>query len=68
MIGTISRMLSSAAAWFRSGDVFSTDRPTEYSLDTMIDFHLDCVLRLVRSPDRLVAPIPRAACEVLLGE
>lgn len=66
MIGTISRMLSSAASWFRSGDLFSSDKPSRYTLDAMIDFHLDCVLRLVRAPERLAEPIPRAACERLL--
>jgi AcrR family transcriptional regulator len=66
MIGTISRVLSSAAAWFRSGDIFSSDKPAHYSLDTVIDFHLDCVLRMVRAPSRLADPIPRESCEQLL--
>lgn len=67
MIGAISRTLSSAAAWFRSGDIFSSDKPSRYSIDTMIDFHLDCVLRMVRTPARLTDPVPRAECEALLG-
>ena len=66
MIGTISRMLSSAASWFRSGDIFSSDKPERYTLEAMLDFHLDCVLRMVRTPDRLAEPIPRAPCERLL--
>lgn len=66
MIGAISRTLSSAAAWFRSGDIFSSDKPSRYSIDTMIDFHLDCVLRMVRAPDRLAEPVPRVECERLL--
>jgi len=66
MIGTISRMLSSAAAWFRSGDLYSAHKPSRYSLDNVIDFHLDNVLRMVRNPSRLNRPIPREACERLL--
>ena len=66
MIGTIARLLTSAASWFRSGDIFSSDRPSHYSLDSVIDFHLDCVLRLVRAPSRLAEPIPRERCERLL--
>ena len=68
MIGTISRTLSSAASWFRSGDVFSSDTPSRYTLDMMIDFHLDCILRMVRQPSRLADPIPRAVCEQALGQ
>jgi TetR/AcrR family transcriptional regulator, cholesterol catabolism regulator len=66
MIGMISRILSSAAAWFRSGDIFSSDKPSHYSLGAVIDFHLDCVLRMVRAPSRLGEPIPRESCEQLL--
>jgi TetR/AcrR family transcriptional regulator, cholesterol catabolism regulator len=66
MIGAISRLLSSAAAWFRSGDIFSSDRPSHYLLEDMIDFHVDSVLRLVRAPSRIAEPIPRAICESLL--
>ncbi len=56
MIGTISRMLTSSAAWFRSGDIFSSDKQSRYSIDMMIDFHIECVLRLVRCADRLAEP------------
>jgi TetR/AcrR family transcriptional regulator, cholesterol catabolism regulator len=63
LIGTISRMLSSAAAWFRSGDIFSSDRQSRYTLESMIDFHVEAVLRLVRAPDRLTAPVPHADSE-----
>jgi AcrR family transcriptional regulator len=66
MIGTIARMLSSGAAWFRSGDIFSADRPSRYTLDPVIDFHLECVLNLVRAPSRIGQSVPRAACEELL--
>lgn len=67
MIGTISRMLSSAAAWYRSGDFTSTNRRTPYSFDAMVDFNLDSILRMVRMPSRLAEPIPRQACERLLA-
>ena len=65
MIGTFSRMVSSAAAWFRAGDIHSSNRPTSYSFDRMLDFHLDCMLRMIRMPSRLEDPIPREACEKL---
>ncbi len=67
MIGTISRTLSSATSWFRSGDIFSSDKPVHYTIDNMIDFHLDCILRLVRGAGRLLDPIPRETCERLLA-
>jgi hypothetical protein len=66
MIGTISRMLSGAAAWFRSGDLYSANKPSRYTLDNVIDFHLDSILRMVRAPSRLTRPIPREACERLI--
>lgn len=66
MIGTISRMLSSGAAWFRSDDIHGVDNRPQYSFDGITDFYLDCVLRMVRTPSRLPKPIPRAACEQLL--
>ena len=67
IIGTISRMLSGATAWFRTGDIFSSETPSRYTLDSMIDFQLDCVMRLVRTPSRLTEPVPRAYCEGLLA-
>jgi AcrR family transcriptional regulator len=65
MIGTIARLLSSAANWFRRGEIYSSDKPTDYTLDKVIDFHLDCILRMIRSPSRLNEPIPREKCEML---
>ena len=57
MIGTIARMLNSAADWFRSGDYFSSGAPDEVTLERIVRFHIDCVLRLVREPGRLECPI-----------
>ncbi len=65
MIGTIARILASAAAWFRSGDIYTSDKPASYSFDRVLDFHLDCILRMIRTPSRLNEPIPREACERL---
>jgi hypothetical protein len=65
MIGTFSRMVSSAAAWFRAGDIHSSNRPTGYSFDRLLDFYLDCMLRMIRMPSRLEDPIPRETCEKL---
>ncbi len=65
MIGTFARMLSSAAAWFCSGDIHSSDKPEQYTFDRVLDFHLDCILRLIRPASRLSAPIPREECQAL---
>jgi AcrR family transcriptional regulator len=65
MIGTTARMLISTANWFRSGDMYSSDRPTKYTVDHVIDHQLDCMLRMLRTPSRLAEPIPRDACERL---
>lgn len=66
MIGTIARMLSTAAGWFRAGDIYSAVRPVGYDLEKVIEFHVDCILRMVRVPERLGDPLPleecRAAC------
>ncbi|MFT3964964.1 MAG: TetR/AcrR family transcriptional regulator [Sphingobium sp.] len=66
MIGAISRMLNSAATLFRSGDIFSMEDAHTYSLDEVIDFYLDCILRMVRNPVRIETPIPRALCQDLM--
>jgi AcrR family transcriptional regulator len=66
MIGTTARMLISTANWFRIGDIYSSDRPTKYTLDHVIDYQLDCILRMIRIPSRLEAPIPRNDCERLI--
>jgi AcrR family transcriptional regulator len=65
MIGTTARMLISTANWFRVGDMYSSDRPTKYTVDHVIDYQLDCMLRMIRTPSRLSEPIPREACERL---
>jgi TetR/AcrR family transcriptional regulator, cholesterol catabolism regulator len=57
MIGTVARMLASAADWFRSHDWFSAEDDADYSFDRVVSFHVDCVLRLVRAADRLTAPV-----------
>ena len=67
MIGTISRMLSGVTEWHRSIEMFSSNQPPAYTLDVLVDFHFDCLLRLVRTPARLAEPIPRARCESLLS-
>jgi TetR/AcrR family transcriptional regulator, cholesterol catabolism regulator len=62
-IGTMARMLISTANWFRSGDIYSTDRPARYTLDHVVDYLLDCILRMIRRPSRLSEPVPRKECE-----
>ena len=62
MISTILRMLNTAADWYRNEDEPVLDG---YTLDQVIDFHLDLVLSAVRAPARISEPIPRAACQAL---
>lgn len=65
MIGMIARILSSAANWYRSGDVYSAHQPEAYTFEAVVDFHLDGILRLVRLPSRLNEPVPLAYCTEL---
>lgn len=60
MIGTVARMLSSAGHWFRSNRFIHSDHPDSYTFDRVVGFHVDCVLRLVRSAERMGNPIPFA--------
>lgn len=62
MIGTIARMLSSAADWFRSQNFTSAGSETDYSFDRVVNFHVDCVLRLVRSKERMEHPVSLNLC------
>lgn len=57
MIGTISRLLSSAGEWFRSKSAFQSGHPEAYTFEHVVRFHIDCVLRLVRAAERLNDPI-----------
>jgi AcrR family transcriptional regulator len=66
MIGISARMLISTANWFRIGDLYSADRPSKYTLDKVIDYQLDCILRMIRTPTRLGEAIPRETCERLI--
>lgn len=65
MITTIVRMLSAAADWYKNEDTYISGSVGSYTLDQVIDFHLDFVLSAVRVPARASAPIPRHACEDL---
>lgn len=57
MIGTIARMLSSAGDWFRSNTFIHADHGDDYNFERVVRFHVDCVLRLVRAPERMDAPV-----------
>ncbi|MBU6267290.1 MAG: TetR/AcrR family transcriptional regulator [Sphingomonadales bacterium] len=57
MIGTIARMLAGAGGWFRTSTVINSDHPDSYTYDRVVNFHVDCVLRLVRAAERLNEPI-----------
>ncbi|HMP56531.1 MAG TPA: TetR/AcrR family transcriptional regulator [Novosphingobium sp.] len=58
MIGTVARMLSSAGHWFRTNRFIHSEHPDSYTMDRVVNFHIDCVLRLVRPGERLADPIP----------
>jgi TetR/AcrR family transcriptional regulator, cholesterol catabolism regulator len=58
MIGAISRLLSSAASWFRSGAAIHASRTRAYAMAEVISFNVDCILRMVRVPSRIEAAIP----------
>ena len=65
---TITRMLNTAADWYKNEEMYSaglsgTDAP--YTLDKLIDFHLGFILNAIRPPRRSAEPIPRQACEDL---
>jgi len=64
-ISTIIRMLSAAADWYKHEETYMSRPFGPYTLDGVIDFHLEFVLSAVRLPERTAAPIPRQACEEL---
>jgi AcrR family transcriptional regulator len=64
-ISTILRMLSAAADWYKNEEIYMNRPFGGYTLDKVIDFHLDFILSAVRLPERTSAPIPRQACEDL---
>jgi TetR/AcrR family transcriptional regulator, cholesterol catabolism regulator len=61
---TIIRMLNTAADWYRN-DEYVSGKGLTYTLDQVIDFHLDFILSAIRLPSRTAAPIPRQQAEVL---
>jgi len=61
MIGTVARMLSSAGHWFRTNTIIHSEHPDSYTFDRVVGFHVDCVLRLVRSVERMNEPVPGTA-------
>jgi AcrR family transcriptional regulator len=64
-IMTIIRMLNTAADWYRNDDAHGGGNASSYSLDKVIDFHLQFVLSAIRTPERESEPIPRKECEEL---
>jgi AcrR family transcriptional regulator len=67
-IATISQMVSSAAWRLREGLFTSSITQRSYNFDEVIDYYLDCAMRLVRPAERIGAPIPRAAAERLVAD
>lgn len=64
-ITTILRMLNAAADWYKNEDGSVRDAMGSYTLDAVINFHLDFILSAVRVPARVAQSIPRQACENL---
>lgn len=65
-ISTIIRMLNVAADWYQNEDRPILDVVGFYTLDQVIDFHLNFILSAVRDPSRASEPVPRKAGENLL--
>jgi AcrR family transcriptional regulator len=62
---TTIRMLNTAADWYRNDDAYGTGTTGSYTLDEVIDFHLQFILSAIRIPERESEPIPRKVCEDL---
>ena len=64
---TITRMLTTAADWYRNEDVYVAGRGAggPYTLEKIADFHLGFVLNAIRIAARTSEPIPRMECEEL---
>jgi AcrR family transcriptional regulator len=64
---TVIRMLNTAADWYRNDEAYlrGPGNSASYTLDRIIDFHLQFILNAVRTPEREAEPIPRRACEDL---
>jgi AcrR family transcriptional regulator len=64
---TIIRMLNTAADWYRNDEAYmhGPGNSDSYTLDKIIDFHLQFILNAIRTPEREAEPIPRKACEEL---
>jgi AcrR family transcriptional regulator len=62
---TIMRMLNTAADWYTNEDAYVSGRVGTYTLDKVIDFHLEFILSAIRVPARVSEPIPRQSCEEL---
>jgi hypothetical protein len=58
-------MLNAAADWYKNEEAYMAHPFGSYTLDGVIDFHLEFILSAVRLPARASAPIPRQACEDL---
>lgn len=66
-IMTVIRTLNSAAEWYKNDDAhgYGDNKESSYTLDRVIDFHLQFVLGAIRSAERQSEPIARKTCEEL---
>ena len=67
LIGTIWTIISSAAGRLRADQFAGARTRKGYSFDDVIDYHLDCILRMVRPASRIDDLIPRKAAEKLVA-
>src|SRR5579863_1916987 len=67
-ISTIVRMLNTCADWFKHEGNYELDTIKTYSLEEVIDFNIDFILRAIRIETRIGEPIPREAAARLVEE
>lgn len=58
-LSTVIRMLNTGADWYLHDDRATIDAAGIISLDELSAFYANVVLRTVRTPERITAPIPR---------
>jgi AcrR family transcriptional regulator len=62
---TIMRMLNTAADWYTNEGAYGLGPAGTYTLDQVIDFHIEFILSAIRVPARVSEAIPRRECEEL---
>ena len=66
IISTSHRIINTSSDWFMRDGNFNMSSIRKYSLDEVIEFNIDLILRSVRHDSKIAEPIPRAAAESLV--